>query len=134
MSAPGLRLRESPRVAVAGRARLFLGAGGMTVDATVLDLSTTGMGLATAVAAPKPSVGDACAFELTVDGVRIEGRGVVVWSRRARPDRGDAPNVGIRFQRLDGAALRDLAGLVEPRLAGGRWSGSPSPPSRHWPR
>ena len=46
----------------------------MTVDATVLDLSTTGMGLATAVAAPKPSVGDACAIEFTVDGVRIEGR------------------------------------------------------------
>ena len=121
MDAPGLRLRESFRVAVTGRARLLVGAASATIDATVLDLSTTGMGLATAVATPKPPVGEVCAFELLIDGARIDGRGVVVWSRRARPDRGDAPNVGVRFERLEGFAQREIAALVDARLSTGRW-------------
>ena len=128
MEAPGLRLRESFRVAVTGRARLLVGTASTPFDATVLDLSTTGMGLATAVAAPKVTAGEACVLELAIDGARIEGRGVVVWSRRARPDRGDAPNVGIRFERLEGIGEREISGLVEQRLVAGRWP-TAAPPS-----
>src|SRR5512134_3562017 len=98
MDAPEIRLRESPRVEVEGRARLFLGAADSGVEARLLDLSTSGMGLAS-TAAPTP--GQVCVFELAVDGARLEGRAVVVWSRRARPDRDDAPNLGVRFSDLD---------------------------------
>ena len=44
-----------------------------------------------------------------------------MWSRRARPDRGDAPNVGMRFRAARRRGARDFGGLVEPRLAAGRW-------------
>ena len=59
-----------------------------------------------------------------------------MWSRRARPDRGDAPNVGAQFQQLDGAACaRPRRSWSSQRLAAGRWSGVwTSPCSRLRPR
>jgi hypothetical protein len=44
----------------------------------------------------------------------------VVWSRRARPDRGDAPNVGVRFQRLEGAGENEVAAVVARELGASR--------------
>src|SRR5262245_27624329 len=130
MDGPQLRLRESPRVAVEGTARLELRAAGGSasgmVDARVLDLSITGVGLATQPALPKPAAGERCALRLEMEGVAIEGAGVVVWSRRARPDRSDAANVGVCFERLEGAGTTSVGTLVERVLAR---SGRPrSPP------
>ena len=120
MEAPEIRLRESPRIEVAGKVRLQLASSTSLIDATVLDLSATGMGLATAVATPKPPAGESCAFDFALDGLRVEGRGVVVWSRRARPDRGDAANIGVHFQRLEGAGEREVASVVQRGLASTR--------------
>jgi hypothetical protein len=120
MDTPEIRLRESPRIDVTARVRLQLASSAQPIDAAVLDLSATGMGLATAVAAPKPAAGESCAFAFALDGLRVEGRGVVVWSRRARPDRSDAPNVGVRFQRLEGAGEREVAAVVQQGLASAR--------------
>lgn len=124
MDAPEIRLRESPRVAVEARARLFLGAA-PEVEARLLDLSATGMGLATGATA---AAGQTCAFELALDDGTIEGRGVVVWSRRARSDRGDAPNLGIRFESLDPRAAAVVRSLIDRRLAGRRQPARMAPP------
>jgi hypothetical protein len=117
MDAPEIRLRESPRIEVTGRVRLQLASSALLIDAAMLDLSATGMGLATSVATPKPAAGESCGFDFALDGLRVEGRGVVVWSRRARADRGDAANVGVHFQRLEGAGEREVAAVVERGLA-----------------
>jgi hypothetical protein len=116
MDAVGIRLRESPRIEVAGRARLRVGSVPALMEAALLDLSATGMGLATAVATPRPVPGEACAFDLALDGLRVEGRGVVIWSRRARPDRGDAANVGVHFERIDSGGEEQIAAMVEQGL------------------
>jgi hypothetical protein len=120
MDTVGIRLRESPRIEISGKARLQIGSTPALIDAALLDLSATGMGLATAVAVPKPAAGEPCAFDLALDGVRVEGRGVVIWSRRARPDRGDAPNVGVHFHQLEGEGESEVAAIVEQRLASAR--------------
>ena len=57
MDAPGIRLRESPRIEISGKARLQLGSAAASIDAALLDLSATGMGLATGVAVSKPVPG-----------------------------------------------------------------------------
>jgi hypothetical protein len=124
MDAPEIRLRESPRFELKGRARLHLVAGGPAVDAHLLDLSTTGMGLASPAAAV---AGQTCTFALALDGDTVEGRGVVVWSRRARPDRGDAANLGVRFAELDPSSATRIASLVERRLTETRRFSAPPP-------
>lgn len=113
METAEIRLRESPRVMVEAEARLLLLPSGPELDARVLDLSATGMGLGVPVTA---TVGQSCSFEITLDEARVEGRGVVVWARGRRADREDAPNVGVRFL-PDPHGTARIAEWVDRRLA-----------------